>query len=93
MTARQWQARYPEVATLHNLPEWHDLAACKGHPNLDLWFPERGSSTREAKAICFRECPVREACLEWAVEHNPTSGIWGGLSERERRTVRRQRRG
>jgi WhiB family redox-sensing transcriptional regulator len=68
---------------------WHDRANCKG-ANADLFFPERGASTRTAKAIC-RQCPVRAECLEFALRSGEKFGIWGGLSERERRRVRRER--
>lgn len=68
---------------------WHDRANCKG-ANADLFFPERGASTRSAKAIC-RECQVRGECLEFALRSGEKFGIWGGLSERERRRVRRER--
>ena len=68
---------------------WHDRANCKG-ANADLFFPERGASTRAAKAIC-RECQVRGDCLEFALRSGEKFGIWGGLSERERRRVRRER--
>lgn len=63
--------------------DWHDEAACSGS-NADLFFPERGADQRPAKAICAR-CPVRLDCLEWALANGETSGIWGGLNERERR--------
>jgi WhiB family redox-sensing transcriptional regulator len=68
---------------------WQDHANCKG-ANADLFFPERGASTRAAKAIC-RECLVREDCLEFAITAGEKFGIWGGMSERERRRVRRER--
>jgi WhiB family redox-sensing transcriptional regulator len=68
---------------------WQDQANCKG-ANADLFFPERGASTRAAKAIC-RECLVREDCLEFAITAGEKFGIWGGMSERERRRVRRER--
>jgi WhiB family redox-sensing transcriptional regulator len=68
---------------------WQDRANCKG-ANADLFFPERGASTRAAKAIC-RECQVREECLEFAITTGEKFGIWGGLSERERRRIRRER--
>ena len=68
---------------------WQDDANCKG-ANADLFFPERGASTRAAKAIC-RECAVREECLEFAITTGEKFGIWGGLSERERRRIRRER--
>ncbi|HAX82922.1 MAG TPA: transcriptional regulator [Actinobacteria bacterium] len=68
---------------------WQDGANCTG-ANADLFFPERGASTRAAKAIC-RECGVRAACLEFAITTGEKFGIWGGMSERERRRVRRER--
>lgn len=68
-------------------PSWHILAACRGM-DPDLFFPERGASTREAKAICTA-CPVRVDCLAQAFTTGERHGIWGGLSERQRRTTRR----
>ena len=68
---------------------WQENANCLG-VDPDLFFPERGASTREAKAVC-RGCEVREDCLEYALAHGEKFGIWGGLSERERRRVRRPR--
>lgn len=68
---------------------WQDRANCRGGV-ADLFFPERGASTRAAKAIC-RECQVRIDCLEFAIRNNEKFGIWGGMSERERRRVRRER--
>jgi WhiB family redox-sensing transcriptional regulator len=68
---------------------WQERANCLG-VDPDLFFPERGASTREAKAVCAG-CEVREDCLEYALAHGEKFGIWGGLSERERRRVRRQR--
>jgi WhiB family redox-sensing transcriptional regulator len=68
---------------------WQDFANCKG-ADPDLFFPERGASTRQAKSIC-RECSVREECLEFAIVSSEKFGIWGGLSERERRKIRKER--
>ena len=68
---------------------WQDGANCLG-VDPDLFFPERGASTREAKEVC-RGCIVREQCLEFALRNGEKFGIWGGLSERERRRIRRQR--
>ncbi len=68
---------------------WQDGANCTG-ANADLFFPERGASTRTAKGIC-RECQVREECLEFAITTGEKFGIWGGMSERERRRIRRER--
>jgi WhiB family transcriptional regulator, redox-sensing transcriptional regulator len=69
--------------------DWQLQANCLG-VDPDLFFPERGASTREAKEVC-RGCVVREDCLEYALSNGEKFGIWGGLSERERRRVRRAR--
>ncbi len=68
---------------------WGDKANCIG-VDPDLFFPERGASTKESKEVC-RGCTVREDCLEFALVSGEKFGIWGGLSERERRRIRRQR--
>ncbi len=73
----------------HEEPSWHDFANCLG-VDPDLFFPERGASTKEAKEVC-RGCVVREDCLEYALQNGEKFGIWGGMSERERRRIRRQR--
>jgi WhiB family redox-sensing transcriptional regulator len=68
---------------------WQTQANCMG-VDPDLFFPERGASTREAKEVC-RGCVVREDCLEYALANGEKFGIWGGMSERERRRLRRAR--
>jgi len=68
---------------------WQLSANCLG-VDPDLFFPERGASTKEAKAVC-QGCEVRVDCLEYALANGEKFGIWGGLSERERRRIRRQR--
>ncbi len=68
---------------------WQDYASCRG-ADADLFFPERGASTRKAKAICAA-CEVKVDCLEFALLQGEKFGIWGGMSERERRRVRRER--
>ncbi len=68
---------------------WQRFANCLG-VDPDLFFPERGASTREAKEVC-RACVVRADCLEYAIVNGEKFGIWGGLSERERRRIRRAR--
>lgn len=66
-------------------PSWQDLALC-AETDPEAFFPEKGGSVREAKAVC-RKCEVRRQCLEYALENDERFGIWGGLSERERRRV------
>ena len=65
---------------------WRERAACRG-ADLGLFFPDRGGSAEPARRICAR-CPVREPCLEFALRHGITHGIWGGLAERDRRALR-----
>jgi WhiB family redox-sensing transcriptional regulator len=67
--------------------KWQDRALC-AQTDPEAFFPEKGGSTREAKKICQR-CPVRSECLEYALAHDERFGIWGGLSERERRRLKR----
>lgn len=55
----------------------------------DLWFPPKGGSASEAKAIC-RRCEIRPACLRFALATNQPHGIWGGMTEEERNLLRRQ---
>jgi WhiB family redox-sensing transcriptional regulator len=67
---------------------WQDRALC-AQTDPEAFFPEKGGSTREAKRVC-RTCEVRAECLEYALGHDERFGIWGGLSERERRRLKRQ---
>ena len=69
---------------------WRQHAACRGC-DPDLFHPTRGQDVSDAKRICA-VCPVADICLQWALENNETMGVWGGRSERERRTMRRQLR-
>jgi hypothetical protein len=65
---------------------WRQLAACHG-VDLGVFFPERGETAGPARQVCAA-CPVREPCLEYALSNRITHGIWGGLTERERRPLR-----
>jgi WhiB family redox-sensing transcriptional regulator len=73
---------------LGNAPEWQERALCS-QTDPEAFFPEKGGSTREAKRICSR-CDVKADCLEYALGHDERFGIWGGLSERERRKLKRR---
>jgi WhiB family transcriptional regulator, redox-sensing transcriptional regulator len=66
---------------------WQEKALC-AQTDPEAFFPEKGGSTREAKRICLG-CEVRDACLDYALAHDERFGIWGGLSERERRRLKR----
>jgi WhiB family transcriptional regulator, redox-sensing transcriptional regulator len=69
---------------------WRLDALC-AETDPEAFFPEKGGSTREAKRVCSG-CAVRVECLESALANDERFGIWGGLSERERRRLRLARR-
>ena len=70
---------------------WQLDAACIGMSS-SIFFPTQGDARwRQAKAVC-RGCVVREECGEYALVNNIKHGIYGGMSERERRRIRRERR-
>lgn len=81
---------------------WREHGRCRG-VDPEIFFPavptggdaaelERFAAAEEtAKAICVT-CPVREACLEHALSVREKHGVWGGLTERERRRILRRRR-
>ena len=69
---------------------WRDRAACRGL-DPDIFYPVSDEDAETAKSICA-ECPVREACLEYALANRERDGVWGGATERERRRLIRQRR-
>lgn len=66
---------------------WQELALC-AQTDPEAFFPEKGGSTREAKRVCL-SCDVREECLSYADANDERHGIWGGLSERERRKLKK----
>ncbi len=75
--------------------DWRRDAACTSH-HPELFFPigtagPALAQQEQARQIC-RGCPVRLACLEWAINVGADHGIWGGLSEQERQSLRRRRR-
>ncbi|TPW77221.1 WhiB family transcriptional regulator [Schumannella soli] len=72
-----------------NQLSWQSDALC-AQTDPEAFFPEKGGSTRDAKKICTG-CEVRSECLQYALENDERFGIWGGLSERERRKLRRNR--
>jgi WhiB family transcriptional regulator, redox-sensing transcriptional regulator len=67
---------------------WQERALC-AQTDPEAFFPEKGGSTREAKKVCAG-CEVRAECLEYALANDERFGIWGGLSERERRKLKRR---
>jgi len=72
---------------------WVDQALCRQFNDPEVWFPNEASNTeaaQEAKDICAM-CPVKEACLEWALANNEW-GIWGGMGWSQRARLKRTRR-
>jgi WhiB family redox-sensing transcriptional regulator len=90
MTAGQPRHRSPAAPALF-AARWRELAACRGAA-LNLFFPARGESAEPARRVCAG-CQVREPCLDYALSHGITYGIWGGLAERDRRALRSRRVG
>jgi WhiB family redox-sensing transcriptional regulator len=66
--------------------DWQHRALC-AQTDPDAFFPDAGGSTRSAKRVC-RSCEVRTECLEYALDHDERFGVWGGMSERERRRLK-----
>jgi hypothetical protein len=82
VVAVEWAGDAPLIK-----PEpWMAEGLC-GQTDPEMFFPEKGGSTKNAKKICA-VCPVRQQCLDYALEGDQRFGIWGGLSERERRRLR-----
>jgi len=93
--ARQTPAPSPlaDVLSLFDEPDtgpmsWQERALC-AQTDPEAFFPEKGGSTREAKKVCTG-CEVRAECLDYALANDERFGIWGGLSERERRKLKRR---
>jgi WhiB family redox-sensing transcriptional regulator len=68
---------------------WVNEAACRGLAT-NLFYPERGDPTRHALEVC-KPCPVKADCLQYAIDNSERWGVWGGLTERQRRRIRSDR--
>lgn len=82
-----WTDDTPSASQFDGPLAWQQSALC-AQTDPEAFFPEKGGSTREAKSVCT-SCEVRSECLEYALLNDERFGIWGGLSERERRRLRR----
>ena len=80
------QAFHTAVFASHAPGAWVGEALC-AQTDPEAFFPEKGAKNAEAKAVCDL-CPVAAECLTYALDNNERFGIWGGLSERERRRLR-----
>lgn len=86
----------PSLATVINIFSvaddgplgWQERALC-AQTDPEAFFPEKGGSTRDAKKVCG-SCDVKAECLDYALANDERFGIWGGLSERERRKLKRR---
>ncbi len=67
---------------------WRDYALC-AQADPEAFFPDKGGSALKPKRICA-SCEVRAQCLEYALANDERHGVWGGLSEHERRPLRRK---
>ena len=89
------QVRTAPSGPLRQQEVWFCRAACRALPT-ELFFPagelddQAVEQAEEAKAVCA-QCPVRIACLEFAIATNQPYGIWGGANTSERRSIRRRR--
>ena len=79
----------PRITTASTRTDWFDDAACRD-ADTSVFFPTSDAHADEAKAICA-VCPVREECLEWALESRQPEGVWGGHTPIERHRLIRRR--
>jgi WhiB family redox-sensing transcriptional regulator len=70
-------------------PEWMLFAACRAidPSEVDRFFPSSGGSVAAAREFCER-CPVQAECGRYAIDNRVRHGVWGGMSERDRRRAR-----
>ncbi|MDJ0317194.1 MULTISPECIES: WhiB family transcriptional regulator [Arthrobacter] len=85
-----WIGLHPKLEDFSDEGElgWQTDALC-AQTDPEAFFPEKGGSTRDAKKVCGA-CNVKTQCLEYALANDERFGIWGGLSERERRRLRKR---
>ncbi len=78
-----------QIGLIGEIPgHWAEYGLC-AQTDPETFFPEKGSSTAPAKAVCQR-CPVAVECLEFAVRTGERFGVWGGMSERDRRLAKQR---
>lgn len=96
-TTKTTKALASKLASLELEARWQDIAECKGMDPTLFFGPEHAETVKEkrdredaAKAVC-NQCPVRSECLEYALDAREAYGIWGGMTELERRALLRRR--
>lgn len=76
-----------DLTSYFHAPEWTEAALC-AQADPEEWFADKGGTTRRAKQICA-DCPVRVECLTMALETDSQYGVFGGMSERDRRKIKK----
>lgn len=77
-----------DLSLANGYEPWMELAYCRTHERPDMWHGDTPAETTEAKILCRTICPVADACLKHAMEHDEREGVWGGLSQNERARIR-----
>ena len=70
---------------------WMAEGNCRNYPPA-VFFPSDGVGVDRARKICNQDCPVKEQCLDYAIDNRIEHGVWGGCSERERRRIIKRRK-
>lgn len=78
-----------EIGLTERVLDWQGQAVC-AQTDPEAFFPEKGGTANPAKQICD-DCPVQQQCLDYALANDEPHGIWGGLSDRQRRAEKRRR--
>lgn len=84
-----WQTNTIDLPIVGDDIAWQERGACR-QVGGDAWFPDQGDNSLSAKKVC-KACPVRQECLEYALDHAELEGLWGGVGERMRRKLRADR--
>jgi WhiB family redox-sensing transcriptional regulator len=71
------------LVLVHEPTAWQIKGACRDH-DPEAFYPMEGDDPEPAKAVCLRQCEVREECLNWAIDRGERWGVWGGMTPRER---------
>jgi WhiB family transcriptional regulator, redox-sensing transcriptional regulator len=96
-TSTEWRVALTDDQPLRregvDVMDWRNIAACR-EADPELFFPIGNSGPallqiEEAKQVC-RRCSVLDECLRWAIDSGQDAGVWGGLSEDERRALKRR---
>ncbi len=79
------------VPDVDSATAWMADGNCRNYPPA-VFFPSNGVGVDRARKICNQDCPVKDQCLDYAIDHRIEHGVWGGCSERERRRIIKRRK-